>query len=96
MSNPRGLNDSCVLELLAENLLQFEAVYWKGEVSYVINFPVKMKGCAVTSFANLCKPHRNKIAARSHGNSLMKKVFCALCLTKTIGHLESAFSLAPF
>jgi len=39
MSNPRGLNDSCVLELLAENLLQFEAVYWKGEVGYVINFP---------------------------------------------------------
>lgn len=96
MSNPRGLNDSCVLELLAENLLQFEAVYWKGEVGYVINFSVKMKGCAVTSFGNLCKPCRNKIAARSHGNSLMEKVFCALCLAKTIGHLESALSLAPF
>ena len=43
ISNPRGLNDSCVFKLLSEKLLQFEAVYRKGEVGHVINFPVNMK-----------------------------------------------------
>ena len=38
----------------------------------------------------------NKMAAMSHGNSLMKKVLCASCHAKIIAHLESTMSLAPF